>query len=906
MGYSLEIKTCSRQEQTSKVVKEKILSPRANRSLKFQDKCKVETPFGQPYLDLPHELRRNAGDGLGPRLKSSGNRQKQGSKCKVNKDDELVKHMSNLPGYLQRVERGENLQEKALNFGVLDWERLEKWKYNEKSIPVRGNTKASSSSSKPSFVASGPSALSNIAHRKTLSPQSNQFPSHSSHLSSSHEKKLSDVVQQSQGKVLLVQKSGKLPANTLDGQQNLRRKGKSSARNNSGVKIERDKRKEYDQKTTSKNNTLSLDWGKRGFTLSSHDAMSSQDGETKMRVEEEFNLAHQSCPAEQQPIVLLLPKHPSQRGLTENFQLAESRTSFEGKFTEAIGKRFPDCFSPEELCPGWCYEIPHSCPLPVGVANNADYEMKPCSSINDQDMELQSDASHKRLHSDHIPNIPSKGKCLQSSVGRSTSTPIETSQGLDQYIDEQPAAKGRNSSPSRRFSFNLGRMSRSFSFKESSAVPQLSSAYASVKSGPVRSETCVGLDNYTGDKANSHNRARASPLRRLLDPLLKSKGAHSGETIQSAKGNFNSVRFKPITANDLLQDKKREALAFQALLQLTMKNGVPFFKLVVDNSSDVLAAAVKKFPTSDKGDSSLIYAFYSVHEIKKKSGGWISQGSKGKSCGFGYNIVGQMKLSSSYLPDLTGQDSKDQFMVRESVLYGVDLGQSDKQIPEFLPNRELAAIVVKNPIESSKDGGEQRDKGYHYTGKGFECLLEDAVDTGENKIYNSTTVILPGGIHGVPNKGAPSPLINRWRSSGSCDCGGWDVGCRLQILTNQDQSSKISRPSVHCSAPDHVDLFVQGGGRESKPIFRLARFKNGLYSVEFNSPISLLQAFSICVSVVSSHKLSHFLEPNNLSEPKFFPEPMTQINRMNNPPLARREVHAKYVPPPPPSPVGRV
>lgn len=41
-----------------------------------------------------------------------------------------MKYMSKLPGYLQRVESGEeSVQSNVLNVGVLDWGRLEKWKH---------------------------------------------------------------------------------------------------------------------------------------------------------------------------------------------------------------------------------------------------------------------------------------------------------------------------------------------------------------------------------------------------------------------------------------------------------------------------------------------------------------------------------------------------------------------------------------------------------------------------------------------------------------------------------------------------------------------------------------------------------------------------------------------------------
>jgi hypothetical protein len=72
----------------------------------------------------------------------------------------------------------------------------------------------------------------------------------------------------------------------------------------------------------------------------------------------------------------------------------------------------------------------------------------------------------------------------------------------------------------------------------------------------------------------------------------------------------------------------------------------------------------------------------------------------------------------------------------------------------------------------------------------------------------NTTVILPSGIHSLPNKGGPSSLLQRWRSGGSCDCGGWDLGCKLRILVNQNPINKSS-PSKACSAIDKFELVSQ-------------------------------------------------------------------------------------------------
>ena len=200
---------------------------------------------------------------------------------------------------------------------------------------------------------------------------------------------------------------------------------------------------------------------------------------------------------------------------------------------------------------------------------------------------------------------------------------------------------------------------------------------------------------------------------------------------------------------------------------------------MVGNSSDVLAATMKNLTSPGKDNSGQIYTFYLVNEIKKKSGGWMSQGSKVRSCGYAYNVVGQMKVSISDLSDANRQDS-DQYVVRESVLFGVDL------------NRELAASVVKLTKNLSDFKDEDQMEKDH-----AKCFPE-------NQCSNNISVILPGGVHSTPNKGEPSPLIERWKSGGLCDCGGWDVGCKLRVLSDSSKGSKTFKTG---SSSDQFELF---------------------------------------------------------------------------------------------------
>ncbi|XWS28757.1 hypothetical protein CRYUN_Cryun25bG0098600 [Craigia yunnanensis] len=57
-----------------------------------------------------------------------------------------------------------------------------------------------------------------------------------------------------------------------------------------------------------------------------------------------------------------------------------------------------------------------------------------------------------------------------------------------------------------------------------------------------------------------------------------------------------------------------------------------------------------------------------------------------------------------------------------------------------------------------------------------------------------------------------------------------------------------------------------GGVQDNKHFFCLAPFKDGIYSVEFNSSLSLVQAFSICIAVWDSRKHCELSESVTTSE----------------------------------------
>ncbi|KAL3807716.1 hypothetical protein ACJIZ3_012509 [Penstemon smallii] len=408
------------------------------------------------------------------------------------------------------------------------------------------------------------------------------------------------------------------------------------------------------------------------------------------------------------------------------------------------------------------------------------------------------------------------------------------------------STKVRNPSPNRRFSFGLDRIGKS-------------SSSENLQSGDT---TC--------EKSNATSRAR-SPLRRLLDPLLKPKG--SGDSNQFTKSIGKSPSRIDRTSNSVKvkgpqqSEKNGSSSTKQALLQVTLKNGLPLYTFTVDNNSDILAATVKDLTSSKKVVPRWVYTFFSFSETKKRSVNWINQGCKDSNHAYIPNVIAQMKVSD--IP-CTIKSNKREFVLSSMSTKDVD------HISDSLPNDELAAIIVKFPEN---------------------IIGQEHKDCHQNDDVFSLTVILPGGDHGVPRKGDPSPLIERWQSGGSCDCGGWDLGCRLRILDNSNQSNQ-RRPNSTKFQSATFKLFSQEEMEESKLIFNLSPFEDGIFSVEFDSSLKLIQAFSVGIAVLnSSNTWAIFSEDIRLSK-------NNAATKISN--RGRVEVPTKYVSYPPLSPVGRV
>ncbi|KAI9084645.1 hypothetical protein K1719_033427 [Acacia pycnantha] len=861
--------------------------------------------------------------------------------------DELVKHMTNLPGYLWRTDGEEKVQGKALNVGVLDWARLEKWKHKQMSIPAFGTNftsftvRESPSRMVPkSFVrtcrsdklVNQPGFLSSSikASFKEGFPENSKQPFQNVKQSHHSKSEAGSILDEHQNVTLStfesfsrshieisfektkMKHSDKITLQMGNIASNLRHQGISRVPNrnmNAGDGKSLEALQDYGLKkndrireSTSSMELTSLKPKGEGVSFHSKKKMSVCNSEVKKAVEQSSesdikpsNIGHKPCC--NKPINMLL-LHPQEIPQSSYQQVHQSRMPFDENISESSQRRPSNAsIIDEEYSEYVNFEIPRSCPLPCVVEPAPTTKLMQHRSNVDQD-NCHSTIGSKKMYSLQFEGAYDEKKALDDKI-KNRCVYNNSNKSGDQETAEQTDQRGRNPSPNRRFSFSLGRIGRSFSFKEESSLPQFSSTRVSVKSGPLTSESSDCLDNSSKEKVRSHRRTGSSPFRRMLDPILKYKATemrHSEESSQATKGTIDPINFKTNSVKESMsRSEKCEGSSIQALLHLTIKNGVPIFKFVLNNERKILAATIKKL-ASPETDDSACFTFYLVDELKKKNGGWMSHRSKDKSSRYVYNVVGQMKSLSSKTTKPSNKSSKTECFVKEFVLLSVEIGQKDQITPKFIPSQELAAVIVETPCGNGSQGA---DSGINFLkNECLKCLAEDRCTCRlrENDVSSRTTVILPGGIHGSPSKGEPSPLIYRWKTGGLCDCGGWDIGCKLLVLSNHNERSIITRSSK--SHPRPFQLFVQEGADQNRSLFTLTPLKDGFFSVEFSSSITHLQAFFISVSLLSCQK-EIALEMNKIHEAS------KELSSKNNDGLQGKEP-IKYTPIPPLSPVGRV
>ncbi|GMH07387.1 hypothetical protein Nepgr_009227 [Nepenthes gracilis] len=907
-------------------------APRTRHGMKLRDILMSGNP-SLSYTDFDIEITRNVDNMLSDSL---GKQQSQGTKKKAITEDELVKYMSKLPSYL---EKGKNFQENALSVGVLDWGRLEKWQYDNKQLPPK-NVGYSPSSSITSFFSTDGSST-HSSRGQSWSPAHQRMHHHASQCNSEvHPKQKSSQEVQSYNdrgqKCFAACQSTRDPVpqlhhpkaypwevdsqsiNHFGGTAGKFEQPSTSAgktvnehvnpfgtnRTSGGIqsenRLERCEIKQSDSKSTS-------EMGKWQAS-DNYEVVSSGKGKLKTQDRESakklfrlqasnLNGSDQDCSKGLEDVVLVLPRGHSQNICSGLAHLSDLSTANDCMLAESRQR----CFSVtnncgKDHCSDFCSD---------GKEHTERISACTASGLG---VKVSSQPLQRRPHLDEKLGCQSKSNSGEEKVSIplfNSPSGIKPSTEMDIRTPLKFNRKTRNSLPISRFGFGIARIISNANSSSRDTSPQCRSISKDIasKSGPERAAAFVSSDDSCGDKLRANNRSKSSPLRRLLDPLLKPKGSHrlhiteqlsrdSTSTVGPCKSadeqadcpNLHSMKVKSRLrsgrvsgVNGAYRNSKHGSSSFQALLQVAAKNGIPLFTFAVDNNSDILAATLRKPCTPEKNHYSWTYTFFTICGIKRKSGIWSNQGIKANDHGYVSNVVAQMKSSDPQFPNFAGQTDMNGDNVREFALFAVDMGQVDQHAAEFHATNELAAIIVKlrktttgsptkDGLPSSKDVGKLQACSHEL---GHLDLGNDSVNgLAVSQNFLSTTVILPGGVHTIPSRGEMSTLTQRWTSGGSCDCGGWDLGCQLRIYASQNELEKKSSSSETSNYGDEFKLFSQvvQESDHPHPVLSLSPLKDMIYLAQFDYSISILQAFAICIAYLDCRRPSELLEPIKKSQ----------------------------------------
>ncbi|KAI4995442.1 hypothetical protein ZWY2020_035345 [Hordeum vulgare] len=336
------------------------------------------------------------------------------------------------------------------------------------------------------------------------------------------------------------------------------------------------------------------------------------------------------------------------------------------------------------------------------------------------------------------------------------------------------------------------------------------------------------------------------------------------------------------------------------LLQCVWKDGLPHFELSLDNPMAMYTAS----PVRPAAAVDYVYMFHSDEQGKKD---WMGNYSSGVS-----KLVGKMKVSSSLVLGSGGTGcvetefvmygSPDDYLRQMQSTFSVAKGKGlVKRVAEIMRSPNASSSSPKHaawgrlgrpssPLPFDDDVRETLDGELGGAGKatGLASLAADDLPTNqevaaivvrewreepavvggwglkflekaggaahsESRSKNARwciSAIVPRGYHGgvAAEKGGPSGLVERWRSGGRCECGGWDLGCPIRVLSNDGGGSSSPSPR---DGGKSVELALTGGGDE--PAVRIVSVAEGLYILYFDAGVvSPLQCFAAGVAVVHS------------------------------------------------------
>uniref|UniRef100_A0A0D9XM79 Uncharacterized protein n=2 Tax=Leersia perrieri TaxID=77586 RepID=A0A0D9XM79_9ORYZ len=464
---------------------------------------------------------------------------------------------------------------------------------------------------------------------------------------------------------------------------------------------------------------------------------------------------------------------------------------------------------------------------------------------------------------------------------------------------------------------------------------------------------------------SSTTKARSSPFKKILDPIMKSKSLRNPSLMEKEDAKHSSLPHEGKGSGlrkSLLSGISRTEQSHTPNCQQSGEAQ----SLTVTSSPTHLHAVLKLDPSNDafgfefctKGPEESIYAniwkdgnelnwIYTFHSTGKRTS-TVGKTPKDRR-GCLPPIVGQMHVSS-YLYSEVGQTGVlNNSAISEFVLYDIAHARrssaveriqcTDSSKPKFCNavNNSISrgSLERNNLMERLNNTRNNSDASTSslWSREDLHPHLEVAAaviqvpfhkaQSKESKDGSSSGTIkvaAAGGAHGLPrdDETSPSPLLDRLKSGGGCDCGGWDMSCPIVVLDNAYDSHWVD--SIMNESKHPMELPFQGN-KEALPGISMKAIGNGHFSVDFHARLSALQAFSVCIcllhcsevsSAIGIEKFKHKLYSSSLKmllkeEVKQLIESVTTKEKKKKKTKRRKErTPPSIVLDPPFSPMGRV
>ncbi|KAI3681928.1 hypothetical protein L2E82_50236 [Cichorium intybus] len=326
---------------------------------------------------------------------------------------------------------------------------------------------------------------------------------------------------------------------------------------------------------------------------------------------------------------------------------------------------------------------------------------------------------------------------------------------------------------------------------------------------------------------------RVSPFKKMFDPFVKSKSQKS-----PLGSNIKKFSYADCDSCSSIVSSSCFPAHINGVLKIENKNQMPCFEFSLKNSNDVLMAKTSKVGNG----CNWVYTFHTTQNRQK---GFKDSNSKDFT-----KTVGQMQVSCYLCTELVNTGAFDNSMVTEFVVQDLEgitcksnESTGEKFVADLHMDLETAAIVIQFPSEKRESL------------KNDDFLSFSRMKVEKNEPAK-VSVVIPSANHGLPSGECrgPSPLLDRWRLGGGCECGGWDIGCPLVVLSNPNIQKEEG-----CKHP--VKLFIKGT-KEDTPALTMNMTEEGRYAVDFQPQLTSLQAFSICVAILHSTEASILVDHN--------------------------------------------